>query len=232
MGFFDYSDMNYNLDLKRFLRKNIDTTEWDFINSEILNLENLLKNSPQFTDEYLLETIESKYTTKQKADTDYKKIVLRLLENEKTKLSRTRQLYLNKIEDLKIKKNRLPQYLEITNKPKIKNTNPFPEIFVGDDDKAFNVFNDFAKEIVTDFYLDYSFIFQMMISKKENLIIKRYPHLLFMKWLFDKDYIKDFTYDDFIGKASFTSKANRSNRPTRYYVIKARYFSTDSEKSE
>jgi hypothetical protein len=110
--------------------------------------------------------------------------------------------------------------------------NPFPSIFNGTDSKAFNVFDDFAKEIITDDFLDFSFIFQKMRKKPENLINCHIPHLLFMDWLFDNEYITNSVYDNFKDKASFSSKADTGNRSTRYYFIKDRHFPTDSEISE
>ena len=115
-------------------------------------------------------------------------------------------------------------YKKVTN----GNENPFPEIFIGIDNKAFSLFDDFAKE-VTDSYLDFSFIFQQMKSKKENLISARYPHKLFMDWLFEKKYISETTYSDFKIKASFSTKADKGMRLTRYYNLKKRYFSEISD---
>jgi hypothetical protein len=221
IDFTGYRELNYNRNLKLFLHKNIGATELCFLNSEILKTENILNELPVLTDGDLLEAIESKYTSKQKTDPDYKKAIQDLLEGSKRKYSRTRQRYINEIEDLNIKKNRLPQPLEIMTKT--QSTNPFPEIFNGDDDRAFNVFKDFAIE-VTDYYLDFSFIFQKMKGKKENLIKSNYRHKTFMKWLLENEFIKEKVYDDFLEKETFSTKADRGMRATRYYSIKNRHY--------
>lgn len=101
--------------------------------------------------------------------------------------------------------------------------NPYPDIFNGTDDRAYKLFDDFAKE-VTDSYLDFSFIFQKMKSKTENLIKGHFPHFQFMDWLFEKKYINENQYSDFKIKASFSTKADRGMRATRYYKLKEKYF--------
>lgn len=111
--------------------------------------------------------------------------------------------------------------------PDIKQ-NPFPNIFVGNNSKAFDIFNDFAKE-VTDSYLDFSFIFQKMKKKEENLIENRCRHIEFMDWLFENKYISNAVYDNFKEKNSFSSKAERGMRVTRYYSIKEKYFPVNSD---
>jgi hypothetical protein len=217
----DNIEVKYNYNLKRFLRVNEGTTELEFIDSEILKNEKILEDIPMLIDKDLIQIIESKYTTTQKTLSDYKEHILSQLEIERKKLTRKRQGYINGIEDLTIRKNRLPQSQLIS--IKTDNTNPFPEIFNGDDNRAFNVFSDFATE-VTDYYLDYSFIFQKMKSTKENLIKSNYRHKSFMKWLLENKFIKEKVYDDFFDKETFSSKADKGMRPTRYYSIKNRYF--------
>jgi hypothetical protein len=217
----DNSEFNYNYNLKRFLRANEGTTELDFIDSEILKNEKILEDIPMLIDTDLIQIIESNYTTTQKTFPNYKGYILSQLEKERKKLSRKRQGYLNGIEDLITRKNRLPQ--SVQRATKIQSTNPFPEIFNGDDDRAFNVFKDFAIE-VTDYYLDFSFIFQKMKGKKENLIKSNYRHKTFMKWLLENEFIKEKVYDDFLEKETFSTKADRGMRATRYYSIKNRHY--------
>lgn len=112
-----------------------------------------------------------------------------------------------------------------------ENKNPFPLIFTGSDDKAYNVFMDF-KKIVTDYYPDYSFIFQKMKGKTEMLIEKRCRHKEFMEWLFENKYISETVYLDFIDKESFSTKYDRGMRPTQYNIIKEKYFPNNSDLSE
>jgi hypothetical protein len=112
---------------------------------------------------------------------------------------------------------------------KTNKQNLFPKIFDCDNDRAYNLFKDFKNEIVTDFYLDYSFIFQKMQKPPENLIHKDCKHKYFMEWLFKEKHITQSVYEVFIDKASFSTKADKGNRSTRYYVIKNRYFPTDSD---
>ena len=118
---------------------------------------------------------------------------------------------------------------EVKKKKLIKN--PFPQIFNCDDNRAYNVFKEWA-EGHTDKWTDYSFIFQKMISEKENLIRKKFPHLSFMLFLKDNDFLNKREYEDFTKKGSFSSKADSAVRLTRYYKIKEKYYPSDSDKSE
>jgi hypothetical protein len=104
-----------------------------------------------------------------------------------------------------------------------KNLNPFSYIFEGEDNRAYSVFNDWANGI-TDKFLDFSFIFQIMISEKENLIKKRYPHLAFMTFLKDNNFITQKEFEDFTKKESFSKKTDNATRLTRYYGIKEKYY--------
>ena len=117
------------------------------------------------------------------------------------------------------------------NKAKRNNLNPFPQIFNCDDNRAYNVFKDWADGL-TDKFLDYSFIFQKMISEKENLIRKKYPHLSFMLFLKENNFINKIEYEVFTKRASFSSKADSPPRLTRYYNIKDKYYPDDSDISE
>jgi hypothetical protein len=112
--------------------------------------------------------------------------------------------------------------------PEPKNKNPFPLIFTGNDDKAYNVFMDFKKTI-TDYYPDYSFVFQKMIGKTEMLIEKKCKHREFMDWLFKNEHISQTVYNDFIDKESFSKKYDRGMRPTIYNHIKENHFPSNSD---
>ncbi len=114
---------------------------------------------------------------------------------------------------------------------KQKNQNPFPQIFNCDDNRAYNVFKDWADGL-TDKFLDYSFIFQKMISEKENLIRKKYPHLSFMLFLKENNFLTQKEYEDFTEKASFSKKTDTATRLTRYYKIKDKFYPDDSDISE
>lgn len=103
----------------------------------------------------------------------------------------------------------------------LEEKNQHRNIFNGNDNKAFNLFDDFAKEI-TDYYPDYSFIFQKM--KDEDLISKRVMHKEFMEWLFNNKYINEGCYQMFLDKESFSKKYDRGMRSTRYYNIKNKIF--------
>jgi hypothetical protein len=116
-------------------------------------------------------------------------------------------------------------------KQESETNNPFPLIFTGNDDKAYNVFMDFKKN-VTDYYRDYSFIFQKMIGKAEKLIQKRCRHKEFMDWLFVNKHISEKVYNDFTDKESFSTKYDRGMRVTQYNTIKEKYFPINSDLSE
>jgi hypothetical protein len=117
------------------------------------------------------------------------------------------------------------------NKAKQNNLNPFPQIFNCDDNRAYNVFKEWV-DGHTDKFLDYSFIFQKMISPQENLIRKKYPQLSFMLFLKENDFLTKVEYESFTKKASFSSKADVPIRLTRYYKIKEKYYPPNSDKSE
>ncbi|SCY25589.1 hypothetical protein [Flavobacterium caeni] len=104
--------------------------------------------------------------------------------------------------------------------------NPYPDIFTSY--QAYLVFKDFTENI-TDYYLDFSFIFHKMKSTSEKLIHNRVKHKEFMEWLRVEKFISISTYEDFDIKASFSTKADRGMRPTRYYTIKNRHFPSDSD---
>ncbi len=110
----------------------------------------------------------------------------------------------------------------------IENSNPFPKIFNCEDDRAYRLFMEF-KTLITDPYLDYSFIFHKMKSRAENLIDERVRHKDFMVWLRGENLISQKTFAEFDIKASFSTKADRGQRATKYYVIKERYFPSSSD---
>jgi len=110
----------------------------------------------------------------------------------------------------------------------VENSNPFPNIFSCKDDRAYKLFMEF-RTFITDPYLDYSFIFHKMKSRAENLIDQRVRHKDFMIWLRDEKFISQKTFIDFDIKASFSTKADRGQRSTQYYVIKERYFTSRSD---
>ena len=138
--------------------------------------------------------------------------------DHRTNIKQTRIVFPKIISFLKDKKKEIES----------KSNNPYPLIFTGDDDRAFQVFKDFISETNCDF-LDFSFIFQKMKHKTERLIIAKYPHLLFMDWLFENKFINDRKLDVFKGKGSFSSKADTGKRSPRYYSIKDKYFNSDSD---
>lgn len=128
---------------------------------------------------------------------------------------------------LEFLKNRLKEIEDV----KPENKNPFPLIFTGNDDKAYNVFMDF-KKIITDYYPDYSFVFQKMKAKTEMLIEKRCRHKEFMDWLLENEYISKTVYNDFIERESFSTKYDRGMRATQYNRIKEKHFPINSDLSE
>ena len=75
---------------------------------------------------------------------------------------RTKQVL---VDSINIERIKITQEIEKSKSKEIVNEkkNPFPKIFNCEDDKAYNLFKDFANEIVTDYYLDYSFIFHINI---------------------------------------------------------------------
>ncbi len=113
----DYEEMQYNLKLKKFRKDNKTSSEIDFINTLITDLEKVLETLPEVSsDKELLNKIERGYNDDQKKQENYKVYISQLLEREKLRISQNRQRLINEIEDLEIRKSRLPQPLKKDNK--------------------------------------------------------------------------------------------------------------------
>ncbi|MFE3846620.1 hypothetical protein ACFX5D_01390 [Flavobacterium sp. LB3P45] len=228
--FKEYKEKFYELRVNDFLKKSTDNDEEQFIESELIIfndcyfsgkvetyqkelLTNEMSAYPYYINRNLLrENLNIKvYNDVVSFHQGFHKIII--FDSEKSKQF-TRTF------------SKIIEFLENKKTAEIKN--PFPAIFIGNDNRAFNVFNDFSNDI-TDPYRDYSFIFQKMKSETENLIKSKCSHKEFINWLFENKYIKKFIYDDFIVKESFSTKYDRGMRPTRYYTIKKRHFPIDSD---
>ena len=204
---------NYDHYLSEFLNDYVDNTELYFIKEQKLILNGNLVN--------------------------FKEVVMTLVEEDENKeeileLFRNRINTTNRIKTfLEQRKQEFERELKITlpTVPATENKNPFPLIFTGNDDKAYNVFMDLKKN-VTDYYPDYSFIFQKMKGKIEMLIEKRCRHKEFMDWLFENNHISETVYNDFKDKESFSTKYDRGMRTTQYNIIKEKYFPINSDLSE
>lgn len=99
----------YNMKLKKFLRENDNASEIDFINILISDNQSTLDSILVLSDEDLLNEIESKYSYEQKKQSGYGDYMLVLFETKKKEILRIRQGLINEIEDLEIRKSRLPQ---------------------------------------------------------------------------------------------------------------------------
>tara|TARA_R110002124_G_scaffold200960_2_gene367530 strand:- start:3970 stop:4680 length:711 start_codon:yes stop_codon:yes gene_type:complete len=228
--FKEYKEKFYELRVNNFLKKSTDNDEEQFIESELI-----IFNDCYFSGK--VETYQKEYLTNEMLTYPYYINHNLLRENLNTKVyndvvSVHQGFY--KIINFDSEKSKqftrtfskIIEFLENKKTAEIKN--PFPTIFIGNDNRAFNVFNDFSNDI-TDSYQDYSFIFQKMKSKTENLIKNRCSHKEFMNWLFENKYITKSIYDDFIVEKSFSTKYDRGMRQTRYYTIKERHFPIDSD---
>ncbi|RZL69049.1 MAG: hypothetical protein EOO93_02670 [Pedobacter sp.] len=105
-------------------------------------------------------------------------------------------------------------------KPK-EEENLYPKVFA--DTKAFKVFRQFSEKYITDYYIDYSFIFQQMKSKGLILDIK---HKTFYDWLFHNKYITEKQHFKFEEERGFRSlkKCNNAKRLNNYFLIKDNVF--------
>ncbi len=122
----DYDEMQYNSKLKRFRKENETSSEIDFINTLIADLEKVLETLPEVSsDKDLLNKIESEYTDDQKKQETYKVYISQLLEREKLRISQNRQRLINEIEDLEIRKSRLPQQIEKGNEEEVEKGIPY-----------------------------------------------------------------------------------------------------------
>lgn len=99
------------------------------------------------------------------------------------------------------------------------NKNPFPQIFTGENDKTFTLFQEFTKNHIINKYIDFSFIFQQMKYQEYVLDIK---HLNFMEWLHQNKHINEKEYNNFKIEKSFRSlkKCASGSRLNLYLKLK------------
>lgn len=103
-------------------------------------------------------------------------------------------------------------------------TNPFPDIFIGTDNKPYLLFKSFVENHLIDKYTDFSFIFQQM---KFNNYISDVKHFYFMKWLKSNNFITEKEYMDFEIEKGFKSLGKcKSDARLNYYIkLKEKIFS-------
>jgi hypothetical protein len=103
------------------------------------------------------------------------------------------------------------------------NKNTFQDVFEGIDDSAFKLFKKFINRHYLDPYTDFSFIFQYM---KKDGYIGDLKHKVFIKWLYENNYIKEKDFQKFMEKSGFRaySKLNDSSRLNTYLEIKKSLF--------
>jgi hypothetical protein len=124
-----------------------------------------------------------------------------------------------KIESFLIKKIRLDNQQNETGE--LTGANPYPKIFTGFDEKAFLLFDTFAKKNIVDRYQDFSFLFQQL---KKDGHMHNVKHIDFMKWLKEHNYISEIVLDKFLSKGSFSNKYNTPQRINVYDNIKTDVF--------
>lgn len=95
--------------------------------------------------------------------------------------------------------------------------NPYPDIFTGIDNKNYLIFKSFTEKYIIDRYNDFSFIIQKMKNEKR---ITRISHFDLMKWLRENNFISENTFETFIKKGTFTTKAlQKAERQNSYDLI-------------
>lgn len=134
----------------------------------------------------------------------------------------------NRIEIYILNKERIKALNKMLATPK-ETSNPYSDIFKGNDNKNFLIFKAYIENHIIDWYADYSFLFQKM--KAENRL-HNVKHLYFMKWLKNKNYISDKVFDVLLSKTTFSKKYDSANRINNYKLIVNDIFKTTSEKSE
>lgn len=82
----------------------------------------------------------------------------------------------------------------------------------------FNLFKKYVGQHIVDYYLDYSYLYQRLSERKFIKYIKQKD---FMKWLFEKQYINEKTFDSFYTKGQFYSinKSTTSQRENNFNNI-------------
>ncbi|RKE91908.1 hypothetical protein [Ichthyenterobacterium magnum] len=103
--------------------------------------------------------------------------------------------------------------------------NPYSDIFKGNDNKNFLVFEAYTENHIIDWYSDFSFLFQKM--KEENRL-HNIKHLYFMEWLKKNNYITEKVFDLLLGKTTFSKKYNSAQRINNYNLIVNDIFKTTS----
>lgn len=109
--------------------------------------------------------------------------------------------------------------------------NPFDNIFTGNDNKTFKLFETFAKYHVLDKFIDFSFIFQQM---KYNGYIADIKHLKFMDWLRENEYLSESEHSEFKIEKSFRSlkKCAFGTRVDLYLKLQKSIILSSSDLSE
>jgi hypothetical protein len=117
---------------------------------------------------------------------------------------------------------------ELENNDKQNFGNPYPDIFTGNDNKAYTLFKEFSENHINDMYTDYSFIFQQMKFNKYILDIKQRK---FIDWLKENQYINDKDHSFFVCQNSLKA-LNKCAFPIRvnpYIQLKDKIFPTSSD---
>lgn len=98
-------------------------------------------------------------------------------------------------------------------------TNPFPSIFKGFDNGAYNIFKSYVEDYIVEPYIDFSFIFQQL--KSDNLLHSS-KHKSFMEWLYSNQYVSEKVYSELMEHGHFRSlsKCYSLQRFNNYRLIK------------
>lgn len=108
--------------------------------------------------------------------------------------------------------------------PELQNvTNPYPTIFLGIDDKGFQLFKEFVNLTQIKEHKDWSFLFQFLL--RDNIILP-IKHNTFANWIFSEGYVNSDFYDDFEEKRNFTSfqKVKGNALLNTYKQLKKKHF--------
>ena len=81
-------------------------------------------------------------------------------------------------------------------------TNSYPKIFLGADDKGYQLFREFVDFTQIKKHKDWSFLFQFLLKDE---IIWPVKHSTFVDWLYSEGYVNQDFCDEFEQKRNFTS---------------------------
>jgi hypothetical protein len=206
----------YSASLRRYLSKNSDKREIDFLKFEIERADIYISENNDI-EKLEKKTIESFYERNNLNEDDfpYNDALLNVETQGIINGVRRNLYYFKRSVELCTKKLKLEKILTGFNEKeeRLKN-NPYPTVFV--DSLSFNIFNEYLNLGLVNPYKDLSFLFQMLKSENKIYAI---THLNFSKWMLKEDFITEKISDIINDKRGFDIKSQSDERLNKYNNI-------------